>query len=281
MTTDSSSSPLVFILDLDGTIIGDCAYQAILFNIENILKNNKIKAKADNILLDSYKPESKLIRPYFKYFIMAIKKHYPNSLFYIYTASEKSWAEKEIKLIEKTHDFKFNRPLFTRQDCIVDSFGNFRKSVKKILPRIIKANKKVKIQSNKILVIDNNPVFIDYASNFLLCPSYNHILFVSVWERIKKEYLKIIEIYNIITNLINTNKIFKISHHNIKPTNGKLLEQQHKWLYKKHKKLNLINKKYSNDMFWKTLATTIIEKKLTSFDKQNVEYLQSQFPLNS
>jgi len=277
MTTDSSS-PLVFILDLDGTIIGDCAYQAILFNIENILKSNSIKAKADSMLLDSYKPESKLIRPYFKYFILTIKKHFPNALFYIYTASEKSWAEKEIKLIEKTHGFKFNRPLFTREDCIVDSFGNYRKSVKKILPRIVKGNKKVKIQPNKILVIDNNAVFIDYASNFLQCPSYNHLLFCSIWDRVKKEYLRIMEIYQIISNLINTNKIFKIPEHSIKPTNGKLLEQHHKWLYKKHKKINILNKKYANDIFWKTLAMAIIDKKMTSFEKQNVEYLQSLFP---
>ena len=56
-----------FIIDLDGTIIGDCAYQIILYNIENILRKNNIKNKSDNLLLESYKPSSKLIRPYFNY----------------------------------------------------------------------------------------------------------------------------------------------------------------------------------------------------------------------
>ena len=276
MTTDPSS-PLIFILDLDGTIIGDCTYQSILFNIESILKNNKIRAKADSQLLESYKPESRLIRPFFKYFITTIKKRFPHSLFYVYTASEKSWAEKEIRLIEKTHGFKFNRPLFTRDDCIVDGFSNYRKSVKKVLPRIEKTNKKYKIEHNKILVIDNNDVFIDYQKNFLKCPTYDYILFCSIWEGIKKEYLKVMEIYNMITNLIVNNKIFKVPYHNIKPTNGKLLEQHHRWLYKKHKKINTLNKKYLHDNFWKILADTIVNKELKTFDNKNVEYLQSLF----
>lgn len=271
-------NPYVFIMDLDGTIIGDCTYQSILYNIENILKGNQISAKADQQLLESYRSDSKLVRPYFKYFINTIKTHFPNSLFYIYTASEKSWAEKEIKLIEKANDLKISRPLFTRDDCITDSFGNYRKSVKKILPRIIRANKKCKIENEKILVIDNNNVFIDFHNNFLLCPTYNHILYCSVWEKIKKEYLKVTDISNLMTNLITTNKIFKIPHYIIKPSNGKLLEQHHKWLYKKHKKLNSLNKKYSNDMFWKLLATIIVDKKFTTFDKENVAYLQSFFP---
>ena len=275
------TEPLVFILDLDGTIIGDCTYQSILFHVENILRDNKIKAKADTQLLESYRPDSKLVRPFFKYFIGCIKKYYPNSLIYVYTASEKSWAEKEIKLIEKTHGFKFNRPLFTRDDCIVDSFGNYRKSVKKILPNIVKSMKKVKISTSNIMVIDNNDVFIDYKSQFLHCPTYNHILFCSVWEKIKKEYMGIMKIHEMIMTLVNTNKIFKVPHHSIKPTNGKLLEQHHKWLYKKHKKINLLNKKYANDTFWKTLANAIIEKKLTSFEKHNVEYLQTLFPISS
>ena len=32
--------PYVFILDLDGTIIGDCSYQCDLYNLQDILKKN-------------------------------------------------------------------------------------------------------------------------------------------------------------------------------------------------------------------------------------------------
>lgn len=265
--------PLVFILDLDGTIIGDCAYQVILYNIECIIKQNKLKSGINKLLLNSYKPSAKLVRPFFKYFISAIKKYYPNSLFFIYTASEKSWANREISLIEKTHGFKFNRPIFTRDDCITDSFGQYRKSVKKIMPKIIKAAK-TNIQNDKILIIDNNDVFIDYKNNFLLCPTYDYILFCHVWEIIKKEYMKIMEIHNIITNLISNNKVCKYCDYKIEQHDTKILEQKHKWLYKKHKKINNINKPFLKDIFWKSLASIIIDKKITSFNKENIQMLQ-------
>jgi hypothetical protein len=264
-----SNEPIAFILDLDGTIIGDCAYQTIIYNIECALKKNNVKCKADKLLLDCYRPNSKLMRPFFRYFIVGMKKCFPNCMFYVFTASEKNWAHKEISLIEKTHGFKFNRPIFTRDDCIVDSFGQYRKSVKKILPKMKK--------HSSLLVIDNNQTFIDYHANFLLCPTYDYILYASVWDKIKKEYMKIMEIYNIIKQLVASNKLCKYCDHDIKPTDGKILEQKHKWLYKKHKRINAVNKKYLNDVFWKTLTNTIIDQKISVFDKQSVEYLQSLF----
>jgi hypothetical protein len=267
--------PFVFILDLDGTIIGDCSYQVILYNIEELCKKHKIKAKADNILFNCYKPSCKLIRPFFKYFIGIIKKRYPDSLFYIYTASEKTWAQKEIAMIEKTHNFKFNRPIFTRDDCVVDSFGNYRKSVKKILPKIMKRNKKHNIKQENILIIDNNETFIDYQNNFLLCPTYNYIMFINLWEKMKKEYIKIMEIYSTIKKLITTNKMCKYcTWEDDQILDGNQLENKHRWFYKKHKKINSLNRKYKKDTYWKSLANAFIEKEITSFDKDTVEYLQ-------
>lgn len=263
----------VFIIDLDGTIIGDCSYQVILYNMETVIKKNKMKVS--NMLLDSYKPSSKLMRPFFKYFIGAMQKQFPNSMFFVYTASDKEWANREIAMIEKTHDIKFNRPIFSRGDCIKDSFGQYRKSVKKIIPKIKKANKNCDIQNDKILVIDNNATFIDYRSNFLLCPSYNYIMFCDIWEKMKKEYMKIQEIYATISHLLATNKMCKYCDQNSdQQLDSQQLELKHKWFYKKYRKINSINKKYLNDCFWKTLANTIIDRKITSFTKNNIDILQ-------
>ncbi len=109
----------VFIIDLDGTIIGDCVYQAEIYKISLILNKLRIKIKINEILEQSYKEKTKLIRPYFKLFLEKMRKIYPSSYFYIYTASEKKWAEKELMIIEKVLNFKFNRPLFTRNDCLI------------------------------------------------------------------------------------------------------------------------------------------------------------------
>lgn len=269
----TSQEPYIFILDLDGTIIGDCAYQVIVQNIEDIAKQNKIKTNSKDMLINCYSQSSKLIRPYFKYFINTMKTHFVNSQFYVYTASEKTWANKEITMIEKTHDFKFNRPIFTREDCIVDSYGMYKKSVKKILPRIIKSNKNVAhINNDKILVIDNNKVFIDFNTNMIECPTYNYMHFCDIWEKIGKEYAQNDSMTCMVSNLIMTNKACKYS--NCKSADAKKMELKHKWMYKKYKKLNKINKPYEKDVFWKRLANAIVDKNVKSFDRSSVDMLK-------
>lgn len=264
--------PFVFILDLDGTIIGDCAYQVIIHNIEDIAKQNKLKTNSKDMLAACYSQSSKLIRPYFKYFINRMKTHFPNSKFYIYTASEKTWANKEIAMIEKAHDFKFNRPLFTRDDCILDSFGMYKKSVKKILPRIIKTNKSLDIKNNKVLVVDNNNVFIDFKSNMIECPTYNYSHFCDIWDKIDKNHVKNAAIFRLVSNLIMTKKACKYYSH--KETDDKQMELKHKWMYKKYKKMNKMNKPFEKDVFWKRLANAIVDKNVKTFEKSTVDMLQ-------
>lgn len=268
----------IFVLDLDGTIIGCCSYQTILFNLENILKKHHKKLLIDH-LTNSYKQESRLIRPHFKYFYNKIKTLFPNCLIFIYTASEKKWAHREITLIEKTHNIKFDRPIFTRDDCIINSGGNYIKSIKKIIPKILKKNKEIKEEdiNNRLLVIDNNNVYIDYNNNFLLCPTYDYVHFIDVWSCIDDEYLKIAEINNAVNSLIINKKMSKICTGNYKKLlPNKYIELRYKWLYKRYKKINDNNKKYLNDEFWKKLTNAIFDNKITTFDKNSVHLLQNK-----
>jgi len=93
----------------------------------------------------------------------AIKKFYSSSFIFVYTASEKTWANKEIAIIEKQNNIKFNRPIFTRDNCIIDKNGMIKKSVNKIIPHLLKTMKVKKDYdiSKKLLIIDNNPTFVD------------------------------------------------------------------------------------------------------------------------
>jgi hypothetical protein len=267
-----SQNPLIFILDLDGTIIGDCIYQTIIQNIENVAKKNKIRTTLNKQLQESYQPQSKLIRPFFESFITNIRSYFPNSQFYIYTASEKEWATKEINLIEKTHNLKLNRPIFSRNDCILDSSGQYKKSVNKILPMIQKNNKNNIIDQSNIIIIDNNDVFIDYNSNFVLCPSYNSIHFCDAWIDLKADSLNNANFKDTIDKYIYTNKICQ--YDSTSKYCDEINELRHKWYYKKLKKINSINKKYKNDRFWKKLTNIIIEKKISKFDKQSMEFIR-------
>ena len=248
--------PYVFILDLDGTIIGDCSYQCDLYNLQDILKKNiknfnkstsisfnKNKIDCEKKLNESYSSESLLIRPHFTKFMYAIKKFYPNSFIFVYTASEKKWANIEVKMIEKNLDIEFDKPIFTRDDCIIDSKKEYKKVINKIIQKI-KKNIKDDIEDikNNLLIIDNNDTFIDYKTNFLLCKSYDFIHYIDIWKNINNDYNKNSELTNYIIKLINNNKIHKYIN-----INDKNLENIYKWKYKKYKKINKSNKKFIKD----------------------------------
>ena len=257
----------VFILDLDGTIIGNCIYQAEIYKISLILSKLGVKIKINNIIEDYYKEQSKLIRPYFLYFFKKMREQFQNCHFYIYTASEKKWAEKEISILEKSLNIKFSRPIFTRNDCLLikseDGKSNLlKKSVENI-------KKKIKVKNPEILIIDDNNVYIDNNDKLVLCNSYNYKSFCNYWNYIPMEKI--------------TNKIFidylnkLISNKTLSPKNNysnmKQMTQTYKWLYNNCLLINEDNKQYKNDDFWLKITKLIIDNKITSFNSITTTFI--------
>ena len=282
---NNNDEPYIFLLDLDGTIIGDCSYQCDIYNIQEIIKKNiilknnniqlgnlvKYKSLCDKMLDNCYDMQSKLLRPHFTTFMTEMKKKFPNSFFFIYTASEKTWANKEILIIEKQNNIKFNRPIFTRDNCLKDASGNIKKSVNKIMPQLLKSIKMPKTHSiaNNIIIIDNNPTFVDYTDNLLICPTYDYLKFHNLWENIPQEYAKISELKHFVSKLISNKKMYIKNN----PSNTVILEKLHRWLYRKYRKINKYNNKYTNDTFWLNLATLIKHHNITIFNKKNINML--------
>jgi len=285
MNGNANGEPYIFLLDLDGTIIGDCSYQCDIYNIQEIIKKNitiknhniqlgdltKYKTTCDKMLEKCYDLQSKLLRPHFATFMSEMKKRFANCYFFIYTASEKTWANKEILIIEKQNNIKFNRPIFTRDNCLKDASGNIRKSVHKILPQLLKAMKMPKTHTitNHIIVVDNNPTFVDYTDNLLICPTYDYLKFHNLWENIPQEYAKISELKHFVSRLISNKKMYIRNN----PSNTIVLEKLHRWLYRKYKKINNYNMKFANDSFWLNLATLIKHHNITAFNKKTVSML--------
>jgi hypothetical protein len=157
-------NPVVFILDLDGTVIGDVRSQVLLYE----LKSNNV-----NITYNFEKSfDEGLIRPYFDSFLKNTKRRLPNAEFFIYTASEDKWANKIVTSIEKHISFRFNRPIFSRKHCTPNG-----KRLDIILPAIKRSLKKtygnVDLE-NRIMVIDNSEVYDKHDSKkLLLCNTYD------------------------------------------------------------------------------------------------------------
>jgi len=169
-------------------------------------------------------------------------------------------------------NIKFSRPIFNKNDCIINSNGEYKKLISKILPKLKrKINNFDNIKDN-LIIIDNNNIFLDYLSNFILCKSYQYIYILDIWDNINIDYYNYPNLNKFITKLIKNNKIHK---YNINLNNNdNILEKIYKWKYKKYKKINKNNKFELNDIFWKKITDTIINNDFKKFNKETINYLQ-------
>jgi len=256
----------VFIIDLDGTIIGDCVYQSEIYKISLILNKLKIKIKINDILDEYYNDKSKLIRPYFFHFIETMKKTYSSCFFYIYTASEKKWAEKEIGIIEKNYDIKFNRPIFTRNDCILELVNNkpvYKKTIEGI-------KKKIKVKEPEIIIIDDNNVYIDNTEKLIKCNIYNYKYFCNYWDYIPIKKIKNNIFKKYLSTLIENERL----NPNYNKTNMKQTMEYYKWLYEKCYTINKNNKKYKQDNFWLSLTKIIVDNKIKIYNTSTIKFIE-------
>ena len=229
---------IIFIIDLDSTIIGDCSYQLQYYNISKKTLSYKTIYKE---LIPYYKETSKLVRPYFVYFINKMREIYKNNVaFYVYTASSKDWANLQIKLIEKANNIKLNKPVFSRDECKeLKNMQGYSKSINFLLTKI-----KIKKKNPEIIIIDDSDVYIDYKHTQIQCKPYNYILFNEI--DCPYDYKK--------CDTKNKMKLYK-------------------WLYKQCREINKSNKKFKNDSFWLNLANAIETNNITDYNSNVIKQL--------
>ena len=233
----------ILILDLDNTIIGNITYELLLYNL-------CVKTCKSAISGKHYNEETHIVRNGFTNFINNLKKTIPDIKIYVYTASQKDWALKEIKWIEKNCNIKFNRPILTREDCLYLN-NNYYKSIKNI-------SKKIKnINNCNLLIIDNNDIFLDKKENFLKCPSYNYINFIDLWENIPLKYSNNKNLNEWLLKLSNEGYIRPYLTNNYNKDIEKSIKNSE---WKSKKLLNILknNKKYINDKWWIKLDNILL-----------------------
>lgn len=280
--------PYVFLLDWDGTIAGRVDFQVQQFLLHNTLKKHGFKPVRANTIPAAFYPNAKLIRPGFSSFIKAMQKMAHSrgceAYFFVYTASEKTWAHQEVSWVEKTHNIKIMRPIFTREDCVIDAIGNVRKSVAKVFPRILRAIAKanpeashgpkdrLEILENRLLIIDNNAVYTDRPDKLLLCPDYHYTVFENLLHGIPQEARAHPVIQQFILGLINNGFLCGL------PPGGedgmRSPARQYEWLANKCNALIKMNHAYENDDFWKYLKKLIYENELKTFSVSVIRQLQ-------
>lgn len=235
------------IIDLDNTIIGNITYQLLAHNLGVRSHKNVNVGKY-------YREDNGLIRPGFCEFIRSVRERLPNTHIHIYTASLKSWALKEVRWIEQNCNIKFDRPIFTRNDCI--NINNvFYKSMKKI-------RKRLKNHNNNVLIIDNSDVFIDQKECFVKCPTYNTIHFIDLWKLFpieNKQNGSNNELLQWLSKLVKQGYVNPYPDYTIENTETlNHAIQHHAWFAKKLNTVSKNNKKFANDTWWKHLNNILV-----------------------
>ena len=239
--------PLVFLIDLDGTMIGNIQPQIEeYYLIKNINKeisktNNKQIRYNTSILLEELKKY--IIRPKLEKFLRNIKK-YENIELFVYTASSDDWAKYIIPQIEKVNKFKFNRPLLTRNNIIQNNQKINIKSINKVKPLVYKSlKKKYKLNSinelKYITLIDNTKNVLIEKKNLVHCPTYDYIHQIDYLRMISKDTLK--KYYIIIEknlDLDHSNNLYEF------------YAKYYELLNKQFTRCSHINQYFLNDTYW-------------------------------
>ena len=162
MTSSSQTPSLNLVLDIDGTLIGDISLFTISYNVIKALpKNTRILNRLKTNII--YALKNGLMRPHLPQFLKSAKKQY-NLKLYIYTASSYDWAHFLVPCLEKALGVKFQRPLYTRNECT--SY-----TMLKNLEYVTKhAGDKI-----PMVMIDNNKTLYRNVdkSRLIKCPTYN------------------------------------------------------------------------------------------------------------
>jgi hypothetical protein len=278
------SLPLVFLFDMDGTLIGDSMIQLCRYELSQLMgfkyDYKLIKDELDNGLL----------RPHFESFIKTINIKYPYAEVFIYTAAQKEWASVMISFIEKHigNGFKFNRPIFSREYCLLDN-GIVIKSIGKLAPIIYKKlKKKYNLQSSsdlkkQIVLIDNNHVIHSVDGyRFIKCPSYEHFVISNIIENIPekkiKQYLTTIVAILGKYSFFNNSQMSSLSNSN-NICVSKFYSNYYASLsdlYKKHS--SHTNKSLKEgDRFWLSMERIFRNHNIKSFNKKVVVYINKSF----
>ena len=266
------SSPLVLLLDVDGTLVGDVVHQVALYDITRKIKQSKARMTYSAKDMRDYIETSAIIRPGFKSFFDAAKDNHIE--IFIYTAAEKAWAEYIIKHIEASLNIKFNRPLFTRGNCITFN-GEFKKSIKYVSPTILKVLRKkvqykhIKSLDNSIMAIDNTPIFIE-QDHQLLCSTYNVAPPVNIPRYITKELWD--KQYKLI------NEIIVGYYNNYKVTSSLFkFEKQFYTSYIDNISIYLRQKQTSqNDPLFKVLREALVNN-IKTLNVKNIQYISKKY----
>lgn len=270
--------PLVVVLDLDGTIIGDISPQIVSYELHKEMKQARAKINYTSKDLCA-KLNNGIIRPFFSEFISKTRAAIPHVEFFIYTASEKKWATYIIGQLEKACKIKINRPIFTRSQCFPLA-NEYKKSLKLIKPAIFKALKNkyplrdVKELNDRVLVVDNMDVYQGNDRKYHVhCKTYDFVYPENIPSMVDHGTFK--KHCHIISKYTNRYMLFEC-----RPDYHDFQQKFYNYYLGVLTKTYQDNNNYQKDNFfrllYKMLVFIVLKKQYNKFDERVIQYINKQ-----
>lgn len=258
--------PIVLLLDMDETLIGDITPQLTEYCIAKDI-NQRIKlqqqrgSKTPTVKYSQVGLQNELanyvIRPHLKKFLRNMSR-YANVELFVYTASEDNWAKFLLGNIEKALKFKFNRPFLTRSNLHSKGY----KSIERVRPLVFRSlkrkyNLKDSSQVKYITLIDNTRGILLESKYQIKCPSFSYIHQIdylrNIPQKILIQYYPIIEKHlglthsgNLYQFYANYHNYLRSAYKNAFNTNKKEINDNYWYKFSKAFKVSLLNKSFAD-----------------------------------
>jgi hypothetical protein len=167
--------PIVVLLDLDGTVVGE---------VDGLVHERELLSRlglpASSALLQADLGGGRIVRPGFAQFIKEVKAAHANVEFFVYTASSPDWARVLVPHIEAACGVRLNRPIISRDQCLFhrDTL-QCRKSLSVIDELLTAALRprypqlgSVREDAQAIVLIDNTEGVLLESRNQVTVPTY-------------------------------------------------------------------------------------------------------------
>lgn len=244
---------LIYILDLDGTIVGDVTdiledyYFRLAYSKQT---KNKRYLQTPKELFRKF--DEGLIRPFFVDFCKYVLTQ-PDSYVYVYTASASEWAHYLIPNIEAYINnkiggnrlFKFQRPIFAREYCSQQTYKKCLESIKPVLKDRHK-------EDFRLIMVDNNVTLEGKEVKYLLhCPTYDVSTPIDYMRRIEwNPFAKKVK-------HLSSNELPRALYQSNTISSDAYIPRYYFELYKRHTRIIKKNKRFLNDSFWKKFISAM------------------------
>ena len=262
--------PIVILLDFDNTIVGDISWLSWEYSL---VRANHRRIRYQHTLIEG-DLNNGLVRPYFVEFIKIMKSRYHNVEFFVYTASDKRWAEFIISKIEKVLGIRFNRPIFARDSCITIN-NSYYKSIEKIQKVLCTALKpKYGLLTSykdfqSLVLIDNNPRSLIEREFQITCPNYNYIQPINVLRHFNRP--------NIPVMASTLNKLLTPKTHFPNSSPDAFFNAYYTYLSSAYLNASMVNNKEKNDNFWKYMLKRSTKRDISQLNsRQLVAYISKR-----